>query len=285
MKKIFIYTLLSCLFLIACEPVEDSKELTGSITADEIVATVKAEVADNGKTVNKVILDCSSPILCKWSNGVESAVGAHAELKMFALGEQTITLTGLCKDGTFITRDYTVNIEEMKYEIEPQYAYFCGDGEKKWTWDSQVAKPWGNGGYGNDMGPAWWCMSPEEIDADIAGNNRTQWLGEGVNATMTFVLNGMKLIKSSGKEGTFHFDMTQKITKTDANGNVVDWSIGKLYTNGTDVLFGMIANDWTSATEYDILVLDDQQMVLAAPCVAGAGWNEGTFWCFRAINE
>ena len=49
--------------------------------------------------------------------------------------------------------------------------------------------------------------------------------------------------------------MTQKITKTDANGNVVDWSIGKLYTNGTDVLFGMIANDWISATEYDILVL------------------------------
>ena len=45
---------------------------------------------------------------------------------MFALGEQTITLTGLCKDGTFITRDYTVNIEEMKYEIEPQYAYFVG---------------------------------------------------------------------------------------------------------------------------------------------------------------
>ena len=43
-------------------------------------------------------------------------------------------------------------------------------------------------------------MSPEEIDADIAGNNRTQWLGEGVNATMTFVLNGMKLIKSSGKK-------------------------------------------------------------------------------------
>lgn len=285
MKKIFIYALLSCLFLVACDPVEDSKELTGAITADEIVASVVAEVGDNGKTVNKVILDCSSPILCKWTNGVESAVGAHAELKMFATGEQTITLTGLCKDGTYITKDYTVNIEEMKYEIEPQYAYFCGNGEKSWTWDPQIEKPWGNGGYKNDMGPTWWTMSPEEIDADIANNNRIQWIGEGVGARMTFVLNGMKIKKSSGKEGTFSFDMSQKITKTDSEGNVIEWSVGKLYTSGTDVLFGMIANDWTSATEYDILVLDEEKMVLAAPSVSGAGWSEGTFWCFRAIEE
>lgn len=272
-----------CLLLSACSPREDSKEMTGGITADEVVATVRAEIGENGKTVNRVILDCASPILCKWTNGVETAVGSHAELKMFALGEQTITLTGMCGDGSLITRDYTVNIEEMKYEIEPQYGYFCGNGEKTWTWDTEVGSPWGTGGYGNDGQATWWALTVDGIDSEILNNNRTDWTDEGSGATMTLVLNGMKMVKSSGREGTFSFDMSQKITKTDADGNVVDWSIGKLYTNGVTVLFGMVANDWAGASEYDILVLDDEKMVLAAPSTVNAAFNEGTFWCFRAV--
>ena len=62
MKKIMIFSLLvASLSFAACDPIEDREEMTGSITVDQIQATVTVEQID-GQNVNKVFFECKSPI-------------------------------------------------------------------------------------------------------------------------------------------------------------------------------------------------------------------------------
>ena len=84
--------------LSACQPLDNREEMTGNISVEDIQATVRVEQI-NGKNVNKVFFECSSPISCQWSNGVETHATSSGEMLMFLTGEQTVTLTGLCGDG------------------------------------------------------------------------------------------------------------------------------------------------------------------------------------------
>ena len=63
MKKtmIFLLLLLVSLSFVACDPIEDREEMTGSITPEQIQATVRFEQI-GGKNVHKVMYKCSSPI-------------------------------------------------------------------------------------------------------------------------------------------------------------------------------------------------------------------------------
>lgn len=278
MKKIMIFSLLvAVISLIACDPIEDRDKMTGSITADQIQATVKVEQV-NGKNVNKVTFECTSPINCQWTNGVLTKAGISGEMLMFVTGDQTITLTGICGDGSVIKKDFPVTVDDMYYDVAPEYGYFCGNGERTWTWDDEVSGPWGNGSYLGNTTPSWWVVSLNDVEGQASGKGYT---GEGKGATMTFVLNGLKLLKSSGKEGTFSFDMSKQVL--DSDGKV--WSYGKLYTRGGGVLLPVIINDETYAGTFEILQINDDKLYLAAPRagVSSAG-GEATFWCFKTVN-
>ena len=99
MKKIFLgLTIIAAIFFTACDPIEDRYDIGGAITADEIEATVTV-VQENGQNINYVKCECSSPITCKWTNGILSKASTYAELKMFSTGEQTVTLLGLNADS------------------------------------------------------------------------------------------------------------------------------------------------------------------------------------------
>src|SRR5690606_10006825 len=111
--------------------------------------------------------------------------------------------TGLNPDGTQITRTIEVNVEEMAFEVPPEWAFLTDGGEKSWVWDSSQPAVWGNGGYQTDDAPAWWVLPESEIDGQAPN--------QGIGAKMVFTLRGATLTKvyANGDEetGTFSFDM------------------------------------------------------------------------------
>ncbi|WP_297094198.1 hypothetical protein [uncultured Draconibacterium sp.] len=274
MKKIFLgLTFIAAIFFTACDPIEDRYEMGGAISADEIEATVTV-VQEDGQNVNYVICECSSPITTKWTNGILSKASTYAELKMFATGEQTVTLLGLNPDGTEISKEFTVQIDKISdnYPVEAEYGYFCGDGEKVWVWDEYAPAPFGNGGYMGNIGPGWWLVGMDGLDEQATGMNSE---GDGKDASMTFSLNGLTLTKSNGNQGSFDFDMSQMVSP--------GWDIGAFYTSGTNVLLGVNHNNGDEPYyEYSILKLNDDELWLSAPEPGAGSWGAAWFWCFRA---
>lgn len=271
MKKTILYSLMVFLLAItACTPIDDKDDMTGNLTADQIDATVNIEQIA-GKNVNKVTFECHSPINCQWTNGVTTVTGACGEMPMFTTGAQTITLTGRCGDGSTITKEFPVTVDEMYYSVAPEYGYLCGDGEKSWVWDDDLNAPLGNGGYLVHTAPEWWKISFNDMEQQCIDNKIP--VEEGRNGSMTFTLNGMKLTKSGGSEGTFTFDMQKRVQL-----NGADWTIGKLYTKNVEVLMGALS----PTTEYDIYILNDEKLYVGYAAPGTGQWGGCFYWCFKA---
>lgn len=270
MNKLYIYLLLA-ISVIACSPVEDRDSMGGAITADQLNITAEPIVI-NGKNTNRVAVVNHSPVLSQWNYGLGVST-LQTDTVLFAVkGQNSIFFKGLNPDGTFIEKVLTVNIEDLYYPVPPEWGYLCGIDGKTWIWDNSGAV-WGNGGYLNDSAPAWWTLQEGDIDG--------QATAEGVGASMVFSLQGganLTKVKSDGTQikGTFFIDMSKGKTKGD--GTV--WSKGILKTSGVSVLCGISPNESGKAvSEYDILVLDENRMVLS---YNEPGTSNSWFWVFKA---
>lgn len=293
MKKIYlIFALLSGALFTACDPVEDDygNNTSGIASADDIKVTVTVET-QNGKNVNRVHVDADgNAVPIQLSNGVNIAYAPVADFLLFNKGENTIYISAQNPDGAVLSKEIVVNVDEMTYEVDPTYGILCGSGEKVWTWDMETLdiqadtgepRVWGNCGYlssSHDTFTGWWGVGCNGIPQQISDYG--YGLADGGSATMTFILNGLRIEKSSGGKGTFSFDMSA--TTTAADGSL--WSIGKLYTTGESVLFPIMINAGTKVQEYDIMTLDEGQLYLSAPSAGASAWGEATFWRFKAVD-
>lgn len=275
MKRLIIYAaLLFSTTYMACDPIEDRLDIGGAITADQLAISATPVVVD-GKNSNKVVLNNQSPVLSSWDYGVGITQRKTDTVLLVVTGENQITFTGLNPDGTKITKTLSVQVDELTYDVPLEWGYLTGGSEKEWVWDDTQSGVWGNGGYMGNVTPAWWILPVGEIDGQAPG--------EGAGAKMIFSLNGAKLtkVKSNGdtETGSFSFDLTKVITLD--NGDV--WAKGKLTTNGVTVLCGISPNEGGAPVyEYDILLLDDGQMVLSYPEPGVGPWGTAWFWMFRA---
>ncbi|SHE39162.1 hypothetical protein [Dysgonomonas macrotermitis] len=249
-----IATLIVATLFISCDPIQDDKSMGEVVTSvDQINATVTAVVHD-GKNTNKVKVNCTSPVSCQWTDGVNILTSTEGELTLVVEGAQTITLKAMAADGTIFEKAFNYTVEDMYYEVDPEYGYFFGTGTKTWTWAATGC--FGNGG-GSDTGPAWWVLNPEDIEEQCAGKNLPL---DGKGATMKFVLSGKKMTKTTmtGVEyaGSMEFNMT--------TGS--DWSKGTVTFTNTNILCGYDFNDANFAawSTYNIIELTDDRMVLAA---------------------
>lgn len=275
MNKLMIYILLFAVTLVSCDPIENRESIGNPITAEQLNVTATPVVVD-GKNSNKIILENHSPVLSLWDYGLGTSNRAYEEVLLVLTGENKIMFTGLNPDGSKITKELTVNVDALSFEVPKEWALFCGDGIKLWEWDdTQEAGDngpvvWGNGAYKSDSAPAWWKVGLNEIDGHASK--------EGVGASLTFSTSGAKLIinKSDGttETGAFSFDMT-KIIKNDKGEN---WAIGKFYTKNVNVLCGSVGGE--EVFEYDILYLDENKLVLCyqVPNEPGTGY----YWMFKA---
>lgn len=276
MNKLMIYILLFTVALVSCDPIENRESMGGAITAEQLNVTATPVVVD-GKKSNKIILENHSPVLSLWDYGLGTTNKAYDEVLLVLTGENKITFTGLNPDGSKITKELTVNVDALSFEVPKEWALLCGDGSKEWVWDdTQVVGDnggpivWGNGAYKSSTAPAWWKLELNDIDGQAPK--------EGVGASLTFTTSGAKLVKNKSdgttEAGSFSFDMSKQIQ----NDNKEVWAIGKFYTKNVTVLCGSVGDD--KVFEYDILYLDKDKLVLCYQVP-----NEpttGYFWMFKA---
>jgi len=278
MKRLFNYIaiLIASITFAGCEAVEDRLDIGGFISADQLELTA-TPVVINGKNTNKVVLNNSSPVLSSWDYGVGTTQKKTDTVLMVVEGDSEIVFTGRNPDGSEITKTLTVNVEDMYFPVPPEWAFLTGGSEKEWEWDESKPGVWGNGGYLGNVAPAWWTLPIGDIDGQSAN--------EGVGAKMIFSLRGAKFtkVKSDGttESGTFSFNMASKTM--DESGAV--WAKGKLTLKGTTVLNGISPNEGGAKVyEYDILVVDDNQLVLSYPEPGAGAWGTAWFWMFRAAD-
>ena len=276
MKHLIKYIICSIavLSLLSCEPIEDRMELGNAITAEQLDITATAVVV-NGKKSNKVVLNNNSPVLSSWDYGIGVTQKKTDTVLLVATGENEIIFTGLNADGSKINKSVKVSVDELTFEVPLEWGFFTGGTERTWKWDTTKPAVWGNGGYMGSDGPAWWTLKETDIDGQAAN--------EGVGAKMIFSLRGAKLtkVKANGQTevGSFSFDMNKKITLE--NGTV--WAKGKLTTKGVTVLCGKSPNEGGAPVyEYDILVINNEQIVLSYPEPGVGAWGTAWFWNFKA---
>lgn len=270
MNKSIIYSILmGFLFLVACDPVENRDDMTGSITADQLNITV-TPVEVNGLRTNKLILENRSPILSFWNYGTGTSAKAYDEVLVTSTGDVVVTFTGRNGDGSTITKDITTNVETIYFEVTGMDK-FIGDGSKTWFFDAFTDNnhPYGIGGVG-DKSPTWWGPEYGEFD---------EW-----DASMTFALDGgaifMKTLSDGTQQkGSFSFNMAKKA----GDG----WSQGILSLKGATIPNGFSVNNKAGeAFDFYILELEEDQLILAnmsgngVPDDPGSG-SEANFWMFR----
>ncbi|WDF67307.1 hypothetical protein PQ465_13435 [Sphingobacterium oryzagri] len=270
----YSFFIISVLWLFGCEPIENRLDIGSAISADQLQLTATPLIVD-GKKSNKVILDNKSPVLSSWDYGVGITQRKTDTVLLVATGENEIVFTGLNPDGSKISKTLSVIVDELSFPVPLEWGFLTDGGEKSWVWDTQKPAVWGNGGYMGNVAPAWWTLQESAINGQAAG--------EGVGAKMIFSLRGATLskVKSTGQTdvGAFSFDMTKKITLAD--GTV--WAKGKLTTKGVTVLCGISPNEGNAPVyEYDILLINGNELVLCYPEPGVGAWGTAWFWVFRA---
>ena len=276
MKKSIIYSLLIVLAAFyACDPIETRDDNDQPITAEELQISATPVVV-NGKNSNKIVLENHSPVLSAWDYGVGISYKAADTVTLVVVGTTNIKFTGLNPDGSYLTKEIPVTVDELSFYVAPEWGYLCGTGEKTWVWDDTDGQAvWGNGGYKGCAAPCWWTVSK----TDIEGQDPTY----GSEGYMVFSLSGASLTKSnaSGSNhsvGSFSFNMNK--TTLDDGGNV--WAKGKLTTKNVTVLAGFQPNGGGApVNEYDILQLDNDKMYLAWPEPGAGSWGTAWFWMFK----
>lgn len=264
----------SLLILQGCEPIEDRMELGSAITADQLDISATLIIV-NGKASNKAVVNNNSPVLSSWDYGTGITQKKTDTVLLVSTGENEIIFTGLNADGSKISKSLKVKVDELTFPVPLEWGMLTDGKDKTWVWDTTKPAVWGNGGYMGNDGPAWWTLKESDINGQAAG--------EGTGAKMVFSLRGAKLtkVKSDGKSetGSFSFDMTKKITLD--NGTV--WAKGKLTTKGVTVLCGKSPNEGGAPVyEYDILIINGKELVLAYPEPGVGAWGTAWFWNFKA---
>ena len=121
-KVILLFAAVTMLF--ACDPVHEDFSNGGNITVDELKAmsTVTVDQDDNGRNGNIITCSTSAPVNAKWTIDGKDMLGNYAKKKM-RVGEYTVTLTGLCADGTELKIDYPINCEVETDPIRKKWFY------------------------------------------------------------------------------------------------------------------------------------------------------------------
>lgn len=123
MKKIFLFLAAVCL-LVACDPTSEDIKNGGSITVDELKAKSSVTVDKDASGQNGNVITCttSAPVNAKWTISGKDFYSNYATKKV-KLGEHTVTLTGLCADGTVVTVDFPVTVQTITDPLNKYYIY------------------------------------------------------------------------------------------------------------------------------------------------------------------
>ncbi len=275
MKKIFFAApLLVAMLLVACDPsTEEYGSPAASVTADELTSELQLNPKSTGN--NNITVITSPARYIKIYNANTDVLLAQGTNQTVQIVPPTTTasfyVTTMNQDGS-ITKSGTKSIDVTEYTDLPSIYYkLFGDdlGTTKWSWDTTASDGvWGNGGYLEATGPAWWVVQAAGIDEQATGKSLPN---DGLNGWFTLSLTGVTT--SRGETGSV--SASEDAVKS-------GWDIGTLTFSGTIPLLGVQPNkDNARQYVYQILKADGTYLRLCAPEPGAGDWGTAWFWNFK----
>ena len=273
-KKIYVAMALIAGMMVSCDPMTESDpgmsanlteaDLQSRVTVTQTVAGQNKFTFSTNPALTVQVLDQDGAIL---ATGTEGPIIGTPPLT-------GLTVRAMNQDASIVSFTQDVTISEYvdvpsiyKQLFGPEYT------SRTWVWDTEANKYWGNGGYMNDSGPAWWTFPNPDGTLDdqcIAKGYPDDTLEKG---WMKFTLGGKKVEMSRGETGTISWDLSAVAKE--------GWDVGTLTFSGTNPLLGVQPNAGDAPEyNYHILVSDENHLYLCAPEPDGNGgaW----FWMFKA---
>lgn len=322
MKKSILLFAVALGLLTACNPQKEEGSMeVSNISADQLLANSTFEQysdaacttpAADGNYIKFNCPDVSSlTIFYLKADGSEQVLSTGKSGGVFNFvpkrgsdPTQTVYFRYINQDGEEVTasKEFTLVVAA---DLAPEIKNLASNaGSKKWKWDTSVnGQAWGNFAYAMGNGEdfflnganQWWGCTPDLLWSKDEGgqyghtDGDDSKAGEGdPNAYMVFTEDGDvttydktgKALRS-GKYTVTNYDGTRH----DVGGN--PWDLGTLTTSEPAIMFPyMINGGGTTVTEFEILGMNDDQLVLVYPGTAVAGsWNEATFWRFVAVEN
>lgn len=150
MKKYSIVISLFAMLLTACDPtVEEEGSIAASMTEAQLeqAATLMQTVEGQNKFTYATNPSTTVQILDPSGNILTTGTSGSFDLTPGGEESQTFTIRTINQDGSITSFQKTFSITTY-VDVDPAWAYLCGDGEKVWTYDSEVLGGcWGNLGY------------------------------------------------------------------------------------------------------------------------------------------
>lgn len=142
-----------------------------------------------------------------------------------------------------------------------------------WTWNTEATDGvWGNGGYMESVGPAWFVCRKEGIKAQAEMNNLPK---DGLDGWFGLSLQGVTT--SRGETGS--------VTVTEDHVKE-GWDVGSITFSGTIPLLGIAPNDGKKRQySYRIIKISDNELRLCAPDPGAGDWGTAWFWNFKRIDR
>jgi len=289
---IFIVAIAFC--FLSCEPIEKRQELTmgrKNLTVADIekYVTIVEEMRD-GLRSNWILCNSGGLGNVQFSHSMGSVAGSKHRIQVLEEGDHVFTVTVMNPDGSTISKDYTVNVQEL-YDMAEEWTLLCGfDTEKgyvTWTWKEEFfndegdpidGEPYGMGDARNEDYPTWWC--PAIPNAALEG--------KGVGATMTLFFKGARMVKTRGdgttEEGTFGFNLFE-------SNPYLSRAIATFTTSGVTVLGDGKDRDGNVINSFQVTRLTEDDWVLAKLEMAAdhnfdaEGWGQANLWVFSAVKD
>lgn len=215
---------------------------------------------------------------------------------------QTLYFRYINQDGEEVvaSKEFTL---EVAADLTPEMRIAVSDsGSKIWTWNKDGNGVWGNMGYKagdfvNDFTGKWWGAETPDVlgttDQLKHIPDRVAHGDEDNDAYMVFSEDGtIQTCKGDGtviREGTFSIE--NYTGEPDADG----WSYGTLVTSEEAILFPWNINTGeydvngvhsiVKPTNFEILRLTIDEMVLCVPPDNNAAWSEAAFWRFSSTSD
>ena len=322
MKKSILLFAVALGLLTACNPQKEEGSMgVTNISADQLLANSTFEqYSDAACTTpaadgNYIKFNCpnvsSLTIFYLKADGSEQVLSSGKSGGVFNFTPkrgsdptQTVYFRYINQNGEEVTasKEFTLVVAA---DLAPEIKNLASNaGSKKWKWDTSVnGQAWGNFAYAMGNGEdfflnganQWWGCTPDLLWSKDEGgqyghtDGDDSKAGEGdPNAYMVFTEDGDvttydktgKALRS-GKYTVTNYDGTRH----DVGGN--PWDLGTLTTSEPAIMYPyMINGGGKTVTEFEILGMNDDQLVLVYPGSAVAGsWNEATFWRFVAVEN
>ncbi len=278
MKKILFAAALLAFTMSSCDPQQDDGSPAANVTSEQLSQEVQITAKSEGNN-NLIVSTSPTRYIYVYDAETNALVGNGTAVKVQVLPPARtvsyyVQVTG--EDRTVAkSAPKSIDVKEFT-DLDPILTTLFGDGKDgftsyTYTWNTGASDGvWGNGGYLESTGPAWWIVAAGDIDTQakdkgLPNDGLTGWFKMGLGA------NGVET--SRGEKGSV--SATSDVVKA-------GWDIGTLTFSGTMPLMGVLPNNGNARQYvYQILKADNSELRLCAPEPGAGDWGTAWFWNFK----